>query len=89
MSKATCTWYWAGPSLDTRHECEQNPPHENPVIPRLIGLVIDDHARQRPDTGILGRLSADTGPWKIHKAHKGQYPRIPERSHVRLHDSAL
>ena len=38
VSKTTGTMCWAGPSLGTRHECEQKPPREKAVMPRPMVL---------------------------------------------------
>lgn len=45
VSKTTWTRYGPAPLLGTRHECEQNPPHEKPVMPRLIILPSGDNTR--------------------------------------------
>jgi len=45
VSKTTWTMYSPGPPLGTRHECEQKPPHEKPVMPRLMILRSDDRRK--------------------------------------------
>ncbi len=44
-SKTTWTVYSPWPVVGTRHECEQKPPQEKPVMPRLMSLPSAERTR--------------------------------------------
>ncbi len=44
-SKLILTVYFPRASPGTRHECEQKPPHEKPVTPRLMILPSDERRK--------------------------------------------